>query len=521
MKNTVTKILALTFMLIFTLSVYAQNVGDYRTKASGNWSKAQNWEVFKGAAWGAIGTPPTGSETITIQSTDSIFVDDVAVAITGTLINQGIVEDNSMLTVSNGGTYQHDRDGGEVPTIMWEEGSTMLMTGPTSTTPDNRNQNYYNLTFNTPVLLSNLNMNLNVNTIGGDVRVIDTGLARWYLITALATDTSVVTIMGDVIVEKGMFSVQGTSNAQTTFTVHHYGNINVTGGNFSISRGSQAGGTTTWYLYEGNFSMSKATTQSSTSTPGGAKFVFIKQGTQVLTLGEGNTLTALPIEVNNGTTLDMGSSKLAGSGIFTLNQGATLMTSLAGGVTEVLAGVTATVTLQDGSSYGFNGTAAQVTSDRMPAIVTDLIIDNPAGVTLSKATTINGVLRLIAGEFDNTIPFTLGPSGTISYEGGSLKLTVSIESENLNIPESFFVTQNYPNPFNPSTTIAFGLPAAADVNIRLYNVSGQEIATLLDRSMDGGTHRISFDATSLSAGTYLYRVQAGDQVEIKRMVLVK
>lgn len=520
MKKIVTMMFTLTLLLILSPTLFAQTVGDYRTKASGDWSMAQNWERFNGSVWGAIGTPPTGSETITLQSADSIFV-NITVSITGTLINQGVVEDNDMLTIANGGTYQHDRDAGRVPIVTWEEGSTMLITGVTSTAPNDRDQDYYHLTFNTPGLLSNLNMNLDSNIVRGDIRVIDTGLARWYLTTALATDTSIVTIMGDVIVEKGMFSVQGTGNAQTTFIVHHYGNIDVTGGNFSISRGSQGGGTTTWYIYEGNFSMSNATTQSSTATPGGARFVFTKEGTQTLTLGEGNTLTALPIEVASGTTLDMGSSQLSGNGIFVVNEGATILTSLAGGVADIVSGITAEVTLQDGSSYGFNGTTAQVTSGSMPTTVTDLIINNPAGVALSLQTTINGTLRLMAGEFDNTVPFTLGPNGSISYEGGSLKIPVSVELRELNLPKSFFVEQNYPNPFNPATTIKFGLPFASHVTVKIFNILGHEIATLLDGRKDAGTHKLSFDATNLSGGIYFYQVQVGDFVEIKRMVLIK
>lgn len=507
-------------MLFLSSSIIAQTAGDYRTKASGDWSKAQNWERFNGSVWGAIGTPPSGSETITVRSADSIFV-NIAISIAGTLVNQGIVEDNGMLTIANGGTYQHDQDAGRIPIVTWEEGSTMLMTGVTSTAPNDRDQDYYNLTFNTPGLLSNLNMNLDSNIVRGDIRVIDTGLARWYLTTALATDTSVVTIMGDVIVEKGAFSVQGTSNAQTTFIVHHYGNIEVTGGNFSIARGSQAGGTTTWYIYEGNFSMSGATTQNSNVTPGGAKFVFLKDSTQILSLGEGNTLTALPIEVKSGTTLDMGLSKLSGNGIFILNENAMLMTALPGGVAEALSGIAAQVTLQDGSSYGFNGTVAQATSGTMPTIVTDLIINNAAGVSLSLATTINGVLRLMAGEFDNTVPFTLGPNGSISYEGGSLKIPVSVELRNTNIPESFFVEQNYPNPFNPATTIIFGLPAASHVTVKVFNLLGHEVATILDKSKEAGMHTLQFDAANLSAGIYFCRIQAGDFVAIKRMVLVK
>jgi hypothetical protein len=86
----------------------------------------------------------------------------------------------------------------------------------------------------------------------------------------------------------------------------------------------------------------------------------------------------------------------------------------------------------------------------------------------------------MAGEFDNTIPFTLGPNGSISYEGGRLKFTTSVESREQNIPESFFVEQNYPNPFNPSTTISFGLPSASRVTVKVINMLGQEVATLFD-----------------------------------------
>jgi hypothetical protein len=454
------KITVLIFVLILLIStsLISQSVGDYQTRSSGDWSNAQIWQRYNGSSWVNVATPPTGAETIMVLSPDSVFV-NVPVTITDTLINQGIIDaaDSLTVTIGNGGVYQHDRDAGNVTKCIWDVGSTILFTGVTGLTtgdpPDDRDQDYYNLAFNTPDLLVNLNMGLDDNIIHGDIRVINTGSGRWYLTSADPLDTSIVTLMGDVIVEDGAFSVQGTSNALTTFIVHHYGNINVTGGNFSVSRGSQGNGTTTWYLYEGDFSMSNATTQSSTSTPGGARFVFAKNGTQTLTLGAGNTLTALPIEVSDSTTLDMGASALAGSGIFVANAGATLMTSLAGGVSGIFSGVTAAVTLEDESSYAFNGTIAQVTSAMMPDTVMNLTIDNTAGVALSQPIVINGVLRLISGVFDNTILFTMGPNGSISYEGGSLLIPIAIESLELNIPESFFVQQNYPNPFNPVTVI--------------------------------------------------------------------
>ena len=156
----------------------------------------------------------------------------------------------------------------------------------------------------------------------------------------------------------------------------------------------------------------------------------------------------------------------------------------------------------------------------MPATVNDLTIDNAAGVALSQSTVINGVLHLVSGVFDNTIPFTLGPNGSISYEGGSLLVT-SIESSVLNIPQSFFVDQNYPNPFNPSTTIRFGLPSSSYVTAKLFNLLGQEVATLYEGQLQAGEHKLLFEATNLTSGIYFYRIQAGDYLGMKRMILMK
>ncbi|MBC7188465.1 MAG: hypothetical protein H5U38_15685, partial [Calditrichaeota bacterium] len=397
-------------------------VTEYRSVQSGDWSQASTWEGLVVDRWVAVPSAPRGTEKITVDGSDTVRV-DIPVEIGGYLKVQdnGVVEVTSgSLAFGDGSTYEHARDGGSVPLATWQEGSTFLLTGTKQDAPANRNQNFHHVVFNTPNLGRNRDMGWDNITIGGDIRVVNTGAYRWQMSSTAAGDTSVITVLGDVIVEGGAFAVHGTSTANTTFIVHHYGDIAVTGGNFSISRGSQPNGTTTWYLYEGDFSMSNATTQSSTQTPGGARFVFAKQGTQYLRLGGGNTLTALPIEVGGGTTLDMGESRLAGAGIFVLNEGATLVTALAGGVEEVFRDVTGVVTLPAGSSYGFNGAVAQVTSTRMPAVVGNLLIANPAGVTLSQPTTINGVLHLVAGEFDNTIPFVLGPQGQISYEGGSL-----------------------------------------------------------------------------------------------------
>jgi hypothetical protein len=513
----------LTGMVMFAflaVPVLAQETGDYRTRASGAWSMAQNWERFSGTAWVATATAPTGAERITVQQGDSIFV-NTAITISGRLINQGRVAEDGLLTIGDGGVYQHDRDAGTLPQPTWAEGSTLHLTGVTATAPADRNQDYHHIIFETPGLLANLNMNLDDATIGGDIIVRDTGAMRWYLTTAAANETRTVTIMGDVIVEGGQFSVHGTGNAYTTFIIEHYGDVIVTGGNFSISRGSQGFGTTHWFLHEGDFRMSNATTQNSTVTPLGAAFVFTSGETQTLELGAGNTLSSLPIEVRNGTTLDMGSSILSGSGHFLVEEGSIVGTALSGGVTAIFAAThTGQKLLEDESGYLFNGTTAQVTGSLMPTTVAELIIDNSAGVTLSQPTTITEVLRLRSGEFDNTIPFVLGPDATISYEGGTLLHAVSNEGDG-ELIEGFFVERNFPNPFTASTTVRFGIPVHSQVTVTVYNVLGQRVATAFDGNLSGGAHEISLDLKGMSSGIYVYRIQSDFGTITQQMVLTR
>lgn len=90
-----------------------------------------------------------------------------------------------------------------------------------------------------------------------------------------------------------------------------------------------------------------------------------------------------------------------------------------------------------------------------------------------------------------------------------------------NAPRSFALHQNYPNPFNPSTMITFDLPAAANVRLVVYNLLGQEVATLVQEHMNAGTHRVSFNGATLPSGTYLVRLQADASVQTRSMVLLK
>lgn len=105
----------------------------------------------------------------------------------------------------------------------------------------------------------------------------------------------------------------------------------------------------------------------------------------------------------------------------------------------------------------------------------------------------------------------VGPAPPVSAEGDS------------ELPEAYGLAQNYPNPFNPSTSIRFQLPQAEQVTLRVFDVLGREVAALLDHAaMAAGEHTIRFDASGLTSGVYLYRLEAGDSfAQTRRMMLMK
>ena len=88
-------------------------------------------------------------------------------------------------------------------------------------------------------------------------------------------------------------------------------------------------------------------------------------------------------------------------------------------------------------------------------------------------------------------------------------------------PNVFSLSQNFPNPFNPSTTIAYSLPGSELVSLKVYNLLGQEVAALVNEVKEAGNYTVTFDATGLASGTYIYRLQAGSLVETKRLTLLK
>ncbi len=112
--------------------------------------------------------------------------------------------------------------------------------------------------------------------------------------------------------------------------------------------------------------------------------------------------------------------------------------------------------------------------------------------------------------------YTAGPSGTCA--GGTV--TGDIE-EVETIPTEFALYQNYPNPFNPSTLIKYEVPENSFVSIRVYDLLGEELATLVNEEKSAGSYDVNFDAGQLASGFYIYTIEAGSFVETKKMMLMK
>lgn len=105
-------------------------------------------------------------------------------------------------------------------------------------------------------------------------------------------------------------------------------------------------------------------------------------------------------------------------------------------------------------------------------------------------------------------------------DASSFPNITDVEEENL-LVNQFRLDQNYPNPFNPSTTISFNLNEASEVNLKVFNLLGEEVTTLIQQNLSAGLHQIKFDATNLQSGTYFYRIETNKNSEIRKMVLLK
>jgi hypothetical protein len=108
----------------------------------------------------------------------------------------------------------------------------------------------------------------------------------------------------------------------------------------------------------------------------------------------------------------------------------------------------------------------------------------------------------------------------IMIEAGNNYLSVNDEAK-AEMPHSYNLYQNYPNPFNPITRIGYQLPASAFVVLKVFDVLGREIETLVNKHQNADNHSVQFNASNLPSGVYFYRLQAGNYSAINKTLLLK
>ncbi|MEP0862573.1 MAG: T9SS type A sorting domain-containing protein, partial [Ignavibacterium sp.] len=109
---------------------------------------------------------------------------------------------------------------------------------------------------------------------------------------------------------------------------------------------------------------------------------------------------------------------------------------------------------------------------------------------------------------DNGSALAKGKKKELNYQGET-------------IPKEFALSQNYPNPFNPTTVISWQSPVASHQTLKVYDILGNEVVTLVDEHREAGRYKVEFDASSLASGVYIYKLTAGSFVSSKKMMVVK
>ncbi len=186
-------------------------------------------------------------------------------------------------------------------------------------------------------------------------------------------------------------------------------------------------------------------------------------------------------------------------------------------------------TLKTLNDQGLNGD--KVAGDNIWSLLKTMPAGTPAGTFEFKfAMGYAGVENENGGStyLDNELGFGVnhslmlqdGPAVEVLYNFG-VQAPVGVEVENNSTPTTYALSQNYPNPFNPATTIKYSVPSAQFVTLKVYNLLGQEVATLINQEQNAGNYIVRFDASVLSSGIYFYSLQAGNFNETRKMILMK
>ncbi|MFW5973564.1 MAG: T9SS type A sorting domain-containing protein, partial [Bacteroidota bacterium] len=195
-----------------------------------------------------------------------------------------------------------------------------------------------------------------------------------------------------------------------------------------------------------------------------------------------------------------------------------------------------------GENYYFQpkaGGDGYVVEARLPHENYVHLLDSEANLFQDPVVPVNGMrIPLDIVVMDNDEPGSTNREGILAYSFNNEddahgrprnwfytwvgdQMVVSSEGGTNELPQRYVLNQNYPNPFNPSTLISYELPQAGHVVVKIFNMLGQEVTTLVDRTENAGKYEVRFDARDLASGVYFYQLQAGSKVMTKKMLLIR
>ncbi|MBP6333983.1 MAG: T9SS type A sorting domain-containing protein [Bacteroidia bacterium] len=363
----------------------------------------------------------------------------------------GTLDDGtSCWTFNAGSTFQHNINGGTIVNGTWNITSTCLITGSTSTLPENLHQSFGNITFNTASLTGDRDFTNTPDNVQGDFRIISTGTG-----TASFNQASndPINIGGDLIMEGGTVYMTETGNCP----INIGGDLTISGGtlSFMISGSSTSGGnvpctvdgdlimnggvidmsrytgsTTSkgigTFNLEGDLVINAGEIKETSTSIGEGTINFTGNSTQLF-VNNGTISNTINFEVQNGATVDAGVAVFTGSGTFSVEGGASIVIGSADGITSSGATgnvqVTGARTYSGSASYRYGGTVAQVTGNGLPETVANIAFDNSAGVTLTNNVSTGGSVILengivSTGSNSLTVGTSILSTGSISRTNG-------------------------------------------------------------------------------------------------------
>jgi hypothetical protein len=137
------------------------------------------------------------------------------------------------------------------------------------------------------------------------------------------------------------------------------------------------------------------------------------------------------------------------------------------------------------------------------------------GITPPAPTSTNFWGNPFFGNGTQTLP------GDVNIGALGVSTPTAVSKQNSGIPASYTLNQNYPNPFNPSTIISYSIPKSQNVVLKVYNMLGQLVTTLVNKQQNAGSYQVSFNAVKLSSGIYFYSLNTGDFSSVKKMIYLK